>query len=157
VKRLLLFYNNLKFCTVRQLCKLSGVSRRGNSRYFLSLLERRLDSIVLRSNFFRTKFEVKKNIVLGNILVNGNKVTYCNYITKANDIISVCVSKRREVLFNLIKHLKSSRNSFVLKAPDYLEVNYKTLSIVFLDNVNINKSFQFYLNLVSLLNYYNTR
>lgn len=72
--------------------------------------------------------------------INGFKIIY-NY------------SNFKYFNFNKVEKLYYFFNFF----PNHIEVNYKTLSIVFLDDISINKSFQFYVNLVSLLNYYNTK
>ena len=85
-----------------------------------------------------------------------DKINYENLVllNKINNFNIICK------YFNL-KHFNFYKIKnfyfFFYFFPIHMEVNYKTLSIVFIDNINIDKSFQFYINLVSLLNYYNTR
>ena len=85
-----------------------------------------------------------------------SKINYKNLVllSKINQFKIIC-NYSNNINFNF--HKIENLYYFLYFFPNHIEVNYKTLSIVFLDNVNINKSFQFYLNLVSLLNYYNTR
>lgn len=85
-----------------------------------------------------------------------NKINYkiSELLYKINEFKIICnYSNFKDFNFNKVEKLYYFFNFF----PNHIEVNYKTLSIVFLDDISINKSFQFYVNLVSLLNYYNTK
>jgi ribosomal protein S4 len=85
-----------------------------------------------------------------------NKINYkiSELLYKINEFKIICnYSNFKDFNCNKIEKLYYFFNFF----PNHIEVNYKTLSIVFLDDISINKSFQFYVNLVSLLNYYNTK
>lgn len=53
-------------------------------------------------------------------------------------------------------HFKFPVHLFIFNRffPSYLEVNYKTFTILYLSSVNIQKSFKYYLDLSSLLSFY---
>lgn len=55
----------------------------------LQLLESRLDNVVFRLGFAKTRDEAKQLISHGHITVNGSKVNISSYLTKVGDVISV--------------------------------------------------------------------
>lgn len=65
--------------------KKSGVT----GEVLLQLLESRLDNVVFRLGFAKTRDEAKQLISHGHITVNGSKVDIPSYLTKVGDVISV--------------------------------------------------------------------
>ena len=62
------------------------------------LLERRLDNVVFRMGFGRTRRETRQMVDHKNILVNGKGVNIPSYLVKAGDVIEVkekCKSSQR--------------------------------------------------------------
>ena len=62
------------------------------------LLERRLDNVVFRMGFGRTRRETRQMVDHKNILVNGKCVNITSYLVKAGDVIEVkekCKSSQR--------------------------------------------------------------
>ena len=62
------------------------------------LLERRLDNVVFRMGFGRTRRETRQMVDHKNILVNGKCVNIPSYLVKADDVIEVkekCKSSQR--------------------------------------------------------------
>ena len=55
----------------------------------LSLLETRLDNIVYRLGFAKTRFMARQLVSHGHILVNGKKLTIPSYQVKKDDVISL--------------------------------------------------------------------
>ena len=55
----------------------------------LSLLERRLDNVVYRAGFARTRRHARQLVVHGHLLVNGHKVDIPSYQVSAHDVIDV--------------------------------------------------------------------
>ena len=55
----------------------------------LQILESRLDNIVFRLGFARTRAEARMQVTHGAFEVNGNKVDIPSYLVKAGDVISV--------------------------------------------------------------------
>lgn len=56
---------------------------------FMRLLETRLDNVVYRLGFARTRRAARQLICHGHINVNGKKVDIPSYILKINDVVSV--------------------------------------------------------------------
>jgi small subunit ribosomal protein S4 len=65
--------------------KKSGVT----GEVLLQLLESRLDNVLFRMNFAKTRNEAKQLINHGHICVNGRKVDIPSYLVKVGDVISV--------------------------------------------------------------------
>ena len=70
--------------------KKSGVT----GEVLLQILESRLDNVLFRMNFAKTRDEAKQLISHGHITVNGNKVDISSYLVKVGDVISVKESSR---------------------------------------------------------------
>ena len=83
---------------------------------FLCLLESRLDNIVYRMNFSRTRRGARQLVNHGHLLVNGHKVDIPSYICKPGDVIEV-----RE---------KSKNNKVIVES---LEANLNTTAFVTFD------------------------
>lgn len=88
----------------------------------MSLLETRLDSVVFRLGFARTRREARQTVGHGHIYVNGRRVDIASYRVKAGDVVSVA-PKARDML--VIKSaLVSSENRQV---PSWLELDIEKL------------------------------
>jgi small subunit ribosomal protein S4 len=55
----------------------------------LQILESRLDNVVYRAGFARTRRQARQFVVHGHFLVNGKKVDIPSYSAKAGDVVSV--------------------------------------------------------------------
>lgn len=55
----------------------------------LQILESRLDNVVFRAGFARTRKEARQLVNHGHIRVNGNKVDIPSYLVKQGDVITV--------------------------------------------------------------------
>jgi len=55
----------------------------------LSLLETRLDNIVYRLGFAKTRFQARQYITHGHVLVNDKKVNIPSFQVKVNDIVTI--------------------------------------------------------------------
>ena len=55
----------------------------------LSMLETRLDNLVYRLGFAKTRFMSRQMVSHGHVLVNGKKVTIPSYQVKVDDVISL--------------------------------------------------------------------
>nr|APC25083.1 ribosomal protein S4 [Blastocystis sp. subtype 6] len=92
-------------------------------------LERRLDFNIYKAHFVKSLYESRFFIIKGFVLVNNKKITTFNYLLKKNDKIEIN-SKFFNLVFNSIDFLNIS-NIYYIKN---LEIDYKTLSFIFLDN-----------------------
>ncbi len=68
----------------------------------LTLCERRLDNVIRRAGFTKTRPQARQGIAHGHFQVNGRKVTKPSYLLRAGDVITV---RPRENLLNLYRQL----------------------------------------------------
>jgi len=89
----------------------------------MSILESRLDNVVFRLGFARTRKEARQTVRHGHIQVNGHRVDIPSYQVKAGDVIAVG-SKYRDLL--PIKEALIRTESVAV--PSWLEVDIEKLS-----------------------------
>ena len=65
----------------------------------LTLIERRLDNVVYRLGFAKTRREARQLTTHGHFTVNGQRVDIPSYLVKAGDVIEVRESSRSSVKF----------------------------------------------------------
>ncbi len=82
----------------------------------LQLLERRLDNVVFRLGFAKTRREARQLTSHGHFTVNGQRVDIASYLTKPGDVIAVREKSRSSEKFKaLIEELGST------STPKWLE------------------------------------
>lgn len=99
---------------------------------FCSLLERRLDILLLRLGFVPTIYAAKQLISHKKVKVNDYANSSFSRLLKKGDIVSFDFLTREKIQKHLLSHLKTS-NAF-LNNSNQIEVNLKTLRIVVLTN-----------------------
>ena len=87
------------------------------------LLERRLDNVVFRMGFARTRQEARQIVDHKHVLVNGKCVNIPSYLIKAGDTIEIKENKKDSQRYKDILETTSAR-----LVPDWLEANQETLS-----------------------------
>ncbi|MCR5041014.1 MAG: 30S ribosomal protein S4 [Clostridia bacterium] len=65
----------------------------------LQLLERRLDSVVYRLGFAKTRREARQLVNHGHFTVNGKRVNIPSYLVSVGDVIAVCEKSRSSAKF----------------------------------------------------------
>lgn len=88
---------------------------------FMKLLESRLDNLVFRLGYARTRKGARQLVNHGHILVNGTKVDIASYLCKVGDVISVKESAKE------MKAIKESLASNTRKFG-YVEVDVEKMS-----------------------------
>jgi len=88
----------------------------------MSILESRLDNVVFRLGFARTRKEARQTVRHGHITVNGKRLDIPSYRVKAGDVIAVA-PKAKELL--PIKEALISSESMAV--PGWLEVDIEKL------------------------------
>lgn len=73
----------------RRLFLMASSSKEVTGIAFMRILESRLDNLVYRMGFARTRRAARQLVNHGHILVNGKKVNIPSYLCKVNDVISV--------------------------------------------------------------------
>ena len=79
-----------------------------------------------------------------------NKKYFLNFFLKKLVFKKLIKKKLRK----FIKKRKKLKFFFLYFFSNFLEINYKTLSILILMDIDIRKSFKFFLDLFSISNYY---
>ena len=149
------FYGVLKRKYIKSLIRLSKKLIKNNNvsstRFFIQCLENRIDSILYRSYFANSIREARLIIKHKHIYINNQVVRSIKHLVKPGDFITISSSYKHKIIENIKK------SYFWPLPPDYLYINYKLLTITFLDNLKQNKfltHFPFYTDLNSVINYY---
>ena len=88
----------------------------------MTILETRLDNVVFRLGFARTRKEARQTVRHGHINVNGKRVDIPSYRVKAGDVVAV--SPKAKDLLPIKEALISSEHMAV---PGWLEVDIEKL------------------------------
>ena len=89
----------------------------------LTILESRLDNVVFRLGFARTRKEARQTVRHGHITVNGKRVDSPSYQVKAGDVVAV--APKFKDLLPIKEALISTEHMAV---PSWLEVDIEKLS-----------------------------
>ncbi len=120
----------------QKLKRIYGMSENQFRRYFekadtmkgitgdnlIQLLERRLDNIVFRMGFARTRREARIFVRHNHVLVNGKKVNIPSFLVKEGDVIEIR-EKTKETEFMKDILASTQRRS----VPEYLEVDREAM------------------------------
>jgi small subunit ribosomal protein S4 len=98
-------------------------AKKGNTgEQILAMCERRLDNVVRRAGFTKTRPQARQGIVHGHFYVNGIKVTSPSYQLRPGDVITI---RPKEPIYNLYKAVVSEGGSN--QTPDWITVDTETL------------------------------
>ena len=86
------------------------------------LLESRLDNVVFRMGFARTRREARQIVDHKHVLVNGKQVNIPSYLIKAGDTVEIKEAKRSSPRYKEIVEVTGGR-----MVPDWLEVDQENL------------------------------
>lgn len=120
-----------------------------NSRNLcIEMFESRLDSILKRAKYCSTIKDARQLITHQHVRVNGKTETNYSYILKQGDLVQINIKSHKIVRNKLNNLLKENYNRVLWPTvPNYLIINYRTLSIIFGNIKDFNFS--------SLLNFKN--
>ena len=147
-KKFSLYYGNLLKKYLKKIVKVSVKKSKQNKSInkkfiFIELLEQRLDSILYRSHFALSMRTARQMITHKNIKVNNKLITDSSYILKKGDIITTTEKTKNFIEWNV-----SNSHMWPLP-PKYLQINYKTLQIVYWGDIkenNLSPNYTFWLN-----------
>lgn len=119
------FYN-----TFVKASKMKGVT----GENFLAMLESRLDNVVYRLGFARTRRAARQLVNHGHILVNGKKVDIPSYVVKPGTVIEIkeksrnmkAVNEALEATLNTVAFVevdKEAKKGTFLRLPERSELN----------------------------------
>lgn len=95
----------------RRLFMIASNSHEVTGLAFMRILESRLDNLVYRMGFARTRRAARQLVNHGHILVNGKKVDIPSYLCSVNDVIAVKESSRE------LKVITESLESMAMVVP----------------------------------------
>lgn len=98
--------------------KLDGIT--GDN--LMTILESRLDNVVFRLGFARTRKEARQTVRHGHITVNGKRLDIPSYQVKAGDVIAVAPKAK-----DLLPIKESLLHSESMAVPAWLEVDIEKL------------------------------
>lgn len=82
------------------------------------LLERRLDSVVFRMGFARTRREARQIVGHQHVLVNGKRVQIPSYLVKAGDVVEIREKSRELQRYKDITEVTAGR-----LVPEWMDVD----------------------------------
>ena len=88
----------------------------------MTILETRLDNVVFRMGFARTRREARQVVLHKFIAVNGKAINIPSYLVKAGDVIEVKEAAKNIQRFKDISEITASR-----LVPEWLDVNKEGL------------------------------
>ena len=86
------------------------------------MLETRLDNVIFRLGFARTRQEARQIVDHKHVLVNGKQVNIPSYLIKAGDVIEIKEAKKSSTRYKEIVEVTGGR-----MVPDWLEVDAEAL------------------------------
>ena len=86
----------------------------------LSLLERRLDSVLFRLKLAVTCTQARQMIVHGHVLVNNHRVTSPSYLVEIGDNVSLHQAALQKAAF--LAQAVDKRLNIAIKVPEWLEL-----------------------------------
>lgn len=99
--------------------------KKGNTgQQMMLLLERRLDNVVRRAGFVKTRPQARQGIVHGHFRVNGVKVSSPSYLLRAGDVITITTKEPLEDLYRGV-----IANTDSAQPVDWLGVDVESLRI----------------------------
>lgn len=87
------------------------------------LLELRLDNVVFRLGFGRTRTEARQIVDHKHVLVNGKRINIPSYVVKAGDVIEIKEKFKTAQRYKDVLEVTAGR-----MVPAWLEVNHEALS-----------------------------
>lgn len=127
-----LFYGKIKKSRIKVLFQNFKKSNSSNIINLLYLLEARLDLFLVRCGFFSTLKESRQCIKNNLIFINNKKVTSFNFLIEDNMLISLDKKIRLFVYKQIIAYVLNGNINNL--EPKYVEINYNTMSCIFLKN-----------------------
>ncbi len=88
----------------------------------MTMLETRLDNVVFRLGFARTRKEARQIVDHKHVLVNGKQVNIPSYLVKAGDTIEIKEAKKASVRYKAILEVTAGR-----LVPEWLDVDQEAL------------------------------
>ena len=133
-----LFYGQLTQRKTARLIKQTKAGFRG----MFGIMERRLDVLLVRTNFCKNIFTAQHLVRHGHILVNFKLMTNCFYSIKMYDVVTFR-EREMEKLYKYMIFLKLKLNRFKFPMVSYLVINYEYMYFYVKPIIDARKSVGF--------------
>ena len=153
-QRFSLFYGKLQNNKIKSIVKKSKNSIKSNlsaKDLLVNSLENRLDTVLYRSHFVKSLREARLFIQHKHVSVNNRVITNNAFVLMNGDIITLSNKSSKLVKSNIY-----NSNLWPLP-PEFLQINYSTLQISFIENLykpTVSTLYPFWLDLNTIMNYY---
>ncbi len=121
-KQKIKYYYGLGERQLRRYYELASASKGNTALNLLTTCERRLDNVVRRAGFTKTRPQARQGIVHGHFRVNGVKVTKPSYLLRAGDVIKL---RGRDNLKNLYRGVIANNS---VQPLDWIEFDTENLT-----------------------------
>jgi small subunit ribosomal protein S4 len=116
-KKKICMYYGLSDRQFRRFFSISKQAKGNTGTNLLLICESRLDNVICRAGFTKTRCQSRQGVSHGHFLVNGRKTDICSYLVKVGDVIEV---RNRE---NLKKYYKDLIDLFNREIPPFLNID----------------------------------
>lgn len=128
--------------------KVIEASKTNQSDLLYKLLENRLDNVVLKTGFVKSRLLARQAVSHGHFTVNGTRVNIPSYSIKKGDVIAIREGSKSKKLFENVEKTLTETNT-----PSWLKVNAKDASVEITgEAVYVPQELHFDLN--SVMEYY---
>lgn len=100
----------------------AAIEREDDDAALVLLCERRLENVVRRAGLTKTRWDARRAVVRGHILVNGRKMTHPGYLVRLGDILTV---RPWPQIKSFYQRALSAKNA----APRWLQVEPNNLRV----------------------------
>lgn len=110
---------------------------------FIRALESRLDNVVFRLGFGKSRAMARKMVLHGHILVNGKKVTSPGFLTKVGDTVSIRPESHGKKAFSNLKDFwksydmpswlaldENKEEGKIIAPPDETQISFETSLLI---------------------------
>lgn len=104
--------------------KVIEASKTNQSDLLYKLLENRLDNVVLKTGFVKSRLLARQAVSHGHFTVNGTRVNIPSYSVKKGDVIAIREGSKSKKLFENVEKTLTETNT-----PSWLKVNAKDASV----------------------------
>jgi small subunit ribosomal protein S4 len=117
------YYANMSERQFRRAYEEAARLRGDTAENLIGLLERRLDTVVYRSNFAPTPFGARQLINHGHVRVNGKRVNIPSYRVREGDVVDIAEKSRNHQM--VLETLARPERD----VPDYLNLDNKAYRV----------------------------
>ena len=151
-QRLSLFYGKLKKKSLKKLIKSILKEFKSLNKHasilLIQKLETRLDTVLYRTYFSYSFRNARQLISHKKIYVNNKIVQYNSYALKKGDLITLS----KDIFESVIQNIRGSKTWPI--PPRHLYINYKTLQILVIEEINYTSCYPFWIDFNSFIQFY---